>query len=540
MFLGTTDPATSLALREARRSDPTGARSTGIITKVDLVGDNKDSLVNLLLGVNGTHCAGGRFGVRCRTQQEQLENVSFEEVIEREATWIAETNLREHPLFNPLTINLGVPAMRHELSQSLLASIVKEIPKLILALNQKIAEAKHNEGFLRRLADEPNLHTVSMELEVLVNQLHPASDSRRTFEENLKHRLSKVVHEVVNTARTRSIPSKFLAKADDMAGPSQIVQVHSNKNTIVPNEHARKLLESLDYEPTSNPKTQLSKYNELTLFGGESHMDRWKSAELNDITRRGTIVGLFGEYFHQILPKHPRQARSEWVKGMETLVSEMLKKNTTLVKGEEPLANNTNNPNEGLDLVERCFDAFTDELSSFSQRAAETSTTSSSSAELARLYFRYLTGNIASKIKKNGLAKEMEGMVAREKRPIPDFLAIQNELAKNLLYPQPNYGILANLFGDDGNKQKMSVTVFNEEWTDAYLALVEKRISDDMFRIQAVRLLERLVFESISFSLNMFAKGDSVKHEAHSQSKEAARLEMCRDVLQQALDESEL
>ena len=51
----------------------------------------------------------------------------------------------------------------------------------------------------------------------------------------------------------------------------------------------------------------------------------------------------------------------------------------------------------------------------------------------------------------------------------------------------------------------MSVTVFNEEWTDAYLALVEKRISDDMFRIQAVRLLERLVFESISFSLNMFA-----------------------------------
>ena len=128
--------------------------------------------------------------------------------------------------------------------------------------------------------------------------------------------------------------------------------------------------------------------------------------------------------------------------------------------------------------------------------------------------------------------------MAREKRPIPDFLAIQNELAKNLLYPQPNYGILANLFGDDGNKQKMSVTVFNEEWTDAYLALVEKRISDDMFRIQAVRLLERLVFESISFSLNMFAKGDSVKHEAHSQSKEAARLEMCRDVLQQALDES--
>jgi hypothetical protein len=60
----------------------------------------------------------------------------------------------------------------------------------------------------------------------------------------------------------------------------------------------------------------------------------------------------------------------------------------------------------------------------------------------------------------------------------------------------------------------------------------------DMFRIQAVRLLERLVFESISFSLNMFSKGDSVKHEAHSQSKDAARLEKCRDVLQKALDDA--
>ena len=68
------DPMTSMALRESMKSDPTSQRSLGIVTKVDLAGKNKDALARLLqnqilpLGM-------GRVGIRCRTQQEQLDNV---------------------------------------------------------------------------------------------------------------------------------------------------------------------------------------------------------------------------------------------------------------------------------------------------------------------------------------------------------------------------------------------------------------------------------------------------------------------------------
>ena len=555
---GTTDPATSLAIKEARKADPTGQRSTGIITKVDLVGNNKDSLVNLLLGINASFYAGGRFGVRCRTQSEQLENIPFSEVIQREKKWIEDTNLRQHPSFDPSVCRLGIPAMRHELSENLLQEVVKELPKIITALNVKIKEAKHNEGFLRRLADEPDLDTVSKELEILVNQLHPASDSRRVFEENLQRRLAEIVSDVVSVASQRAGPQHFLRQARMLCDSRDNGNGNGNgngnfngngndkkQNNMIPDDRARKLLEKMNYKATDSPTAPLNKYNELTLYGGESHMDRWGANALDDIMKRGVTVGLFGLYFKQVMPEKPRQARSKWVQGMERIVDEMLEKNTSTDSSADTAGFTSTDIGTAeldghLDLVARSFQAFMSELEDFSSRAAANDAASqkpsSTSVELARLYFSYLTTNIANRIKKDGLEQEMEGMVAREKRPCPELLAVQNELAKQLMYPTPKYSVLADLFGDD--QSKMVVTVFGKEWTEAYLGLVSKRISDDMFRIQAVRLLERLVFESISFSLNMFSKGDSVKHEAHSQSKEAARLEKCRDVLQKALDDA--
>ena len=44
----TVDPSTSLALREARKADKTGQRSIGVVTKIDLTGDNKEALLRLL------------------------------------------------------------------------------------------------------------------------------------------------------------------------------------------------------------------------------------------------------------------------------------------------------------------------------------------------------------------------------------------------------------------------------------------------------------------------------------------------------------
>ena len=59
----------------------------------------------------------------------------------------------------------------------------------------------------------------------------------------------------------------------------------------------------------------------------------------------------------------------------------------------------------------------------------------------------------------------------------------------------------------------MSVTMFNPQWTQAYLDLLTRRVADDVFRIIAVRLLQPLVFESIQFSLTLFSGGKKMTRE---------------------------
>ena len=66
-------------------------------------------------------------------------------------------------------------------SNLLVQRLLKNMPVIIQRLDEKIKEARHNENFLMRLSSEPDMRTVAKELEVLVNQLHPASDRQVKF-----------------------------------------------------------------------------------------------------------------------------------------------------------------------------------------------------------------------------------------------------------------------------------------------------------------------------------------------------------------------
>ena len=129
---------------------------------------------------------------------------------------------------------------------------------------------------------------------------------------------------------------------------------------------------------------------------------------------------------------------------------------------------------------------------------------------------------ISKRIHSETLAHEIVGLLKRERRPLADYLDIQNELAKAKKLPKPmkNY-----FFGWKDSNEIVEVCQYNKEWTEAYIRLLTKRISDDIFRIMTVRLLEPLVFESIQFTLNLFNSNSTVIREAKLATKEADELE---------------
>ena len=130
-------------------------------------------------------------------------------------------------------------------------------------------------------------------------------------------------------------------------------------------------------------------------------------------------------------------------------------------------------------------------------------------------------------------------MIERERRPVCDFLELQNELAKEQMYPVPFSPRLFRSGSRDNNSEVMRVELFNQEWTNAYLRLVSKRVSDDVFRILAVRMVEPLAFECIQYSLNLFSAKGSIGRESEQEMKKVEELEEIKELLVRTHEEAQ-
>ncbi len=62
------------------------------------------------------------------------------------------------------------------------------------------------------------------------------------------------------------------------------------------------------------------------------------------------------------------------------------------------------------------------------------------------MYFRFLLEKIASRIHEQQLQQELVGIVERERRPLADYLQLQNEVAKAKQHPS-DVGFMSLLLG---------------------------------------------------------------------------------------------
>jgi GTPase SAR1 family protein len=527
----TVDPSTSLALREARKADKTGQRSIGVVTKIDLTGDNKEALLRLLQ--NSVFPMGhGRVGIRCRIQQEQIDGVSFDTAIEREAMWInANPDVRDAE-----GVMLGIPLMRMKLSDLLVQNIMPEIPTIVGRLDTKIEKSRENGSFLERLSKETNMSTVSKELDVLTSQLHPASDARQDFEAKLRRTIFNIVDAAFSEAGTDAF--EF-----DHVKPSEFVSIEGEFGAMpraIP--AARGLLAALDYT-RDRPMVEglprienISKFRDLLVFGGQGHFDGMDQSAITRLRDRGIEIGAQAAYFEHMLPTNPRRARTQWNQGLnKTIDRVMLGSNadTDEWTGPQEATEGDFTPNKGL--VGEIFNGLIDELTQMSDDA-KTKPTSGSESNLAKLYFRFLLNKIANRINEESMEQELIGMIERERRPVCDFLELQNELSKSAVHPRP---FTPGFFSaNDLNTEVLRVELFNESWTEAYLRLASKRVSDDVFRILSIRLLEPLVFECIQYSLNLFSAKGSIGRESEQEKKRTEELMEIKEVLMKTYEVS--
>ncbi|KAF4358572.1 hypothetical protein F8388_014343 [Cannabis sativa] len=132
------DLATSDALQMARDADPTGSRTIGVITKLDIMDRGTDAR-NFLLG-KVVPLRLGYIGVINRSQESQdiNKNRSIADALSRE-----EKFFRDHPVYSGLSGCCGIPQLSKKLNQILEQHIRMALPSLKSELNSKmIAVAK--------------------------------------------------------------------------------------------------------------------------------------------------------------------------------------------------------------------------------------------------------------------------------------------------------------------------------------------------------------------------------------------------------------
>ncbi|XP_058222265.1 dynamin-related protein 3A-like [Rhododendron vialii] len=125
------DLATSDALQMAKEADPTGSRTIGVITKLDIM-DRGTNARNFLLG-NIVPLRLGYVGVVNRSQEDINKNRSIAEALAYE-----EQFFHDNPIYNGLADRCGIPQLAKKLNQILEQHIQTVLPGLKAELNSHL------------------------------------------------------------------------------------------------------------------------------------------------------------------------------------------------------------------------------------------------------------------------------------------------------------------------------------------------------------------------------------------------------------------
>ena len=147
------DLANSDALKLSRKVDPTGERTIGVITKIDLMDEGTNAL-DLLSG-KIYPLKLGYVGVVCRSQKDIIQAKPIEDALKSE-----ERFFKTNSVYYPYASRMGVPYLSHTLNKLIVQHIKTTLPELrsqITALLFKIEKQQKSLQLCREEQSEQQL-----------------------------------------------------------------------------------------------------------------------------------------------------------------------------------------------------------------------------------------------------------------------------------------------------------------------------------------------------------------------------------------------
>ncbi|XP_044464031.1 dynamin-related protein 3B-like isoform X2 [Mangifera indica] len=205
------DLATSDALQMARDADPTGTRTIGVITKLDIM-DRGTNACNFLLG-KVVPLRLGYVGVVNRCQEDINKNRSI-----REALAYEEQFFRDNPEYSGLSDRCGIPKLAKKLNQILEQHVRMVLPSLKAELNSRLtAVAKELQKYGKVVESKAEQEAILLSILARYSEAFSAMVDGKSQEMSTK--------ELSGGARIRYIFQSIFVKTLEMSRACEVTEL---------------------------------------------------------------------------------------------------------------------------------------------------------------------------------------------------------------------------------------------------------------------------------------------------------------------------
>lgn len=502
VMAATNDRANSMGLEYVKKAHQFH-NAFGVLTKIDLIMKREKSreyLIDMLKEKD--YLPGlGLVGVRLRSKEDLDDDISLDDMIGHEDTF-----LKENKLDIEENINVSIPLLREVLSREQLKRVASSFPQMVGQIDKMIVCEQENRSLLDSLAAQPDLRPISHEVKKLVTILHPLSPRRGDFEGSLQKGLGQLVAKLIEQSIANNIPLEMIKDLDIELnrqvnnGSGSAFEKSAFLNTV------RKSYDAI--EGRIIDKDDADEFKQLTILGeSDPQIDE---NSLRQITEATFAANTALPFYRLKIPKDFQRRRVLWNENLGLVVEDLLDTNR---------------------LGDKCREYCIEQILIFVEKAAEKkeSRALDTNTSLAKGFFRYILGQIADRTSKENLVESIRQMVAREKRPYADLTKMTRGIHRVSKLPYDQHvGWL------DNEHFPVFVNIYGNIWNHAYVEdNLIPRVQDDVFRIMAVNLLDPLILDTIEQSLKFFQHTD-FDQEQREVSKKIDRMNHYISVLNEA------
>lgn len=444
-----TDPATNQALQLVHEYKRSDD-TFGIITKTDLTKNQNTNIIEEMLQGNRYQLGHGYCALVLRNTNDVNTGKTIKDKIVEEKKYFD-----GKPKFRPC----GVETMRRKISEIQYDKIKHNIPSLLDNIDHEIGVLEKSQNFLTNLINDPN-QRLSNRLKLIIEKLVGSSLERAEFEQELKKKLRTEIHSFIE--------HEFKDKKFEPKYSNRIIE----KPILAYNTAMKTNVKDFEYDG----------FKELFSFGLRSPI-LINSDTINKAVEKEMKLALSCPLFDIIENDPMGKKKLSWNRYLNRYFQNLLV--------DDNIENTVYEITETM-ILKYLHDTDHGEID-----------------ELTRKFSEYIVKEIGSEAYEEKMRFSMRSLINLEKRPHISLNEMIRELSQ--LYKEKLIfkGGIMEFFR--GNKQKIEVEIYGEEWNYAYLRVVAEKLTENFYRNVAVNLLDQMVEKLLEMTIDMFNKENAMK-----------------------------